>query len=194
MSETISPERRRDLLDLARRAIDGAFREEPLPRLASDRAPEFGQSRGVFVTLRKAGALRGCIGTIATDGELSQTVPAFARKAAFEDPRFPPLRAEELPECEIEISVLSEPRVIANPEEIVIGRDGLILEGHGRRGLLLPQVAPEWGFAAERFLEETARKAGLPVGAWKDPDVRVFAFGAEVFSEGEAVAEGKVNG
>ncbi|HEY7368493.1 MAG TPA: AmmeMemoRadiSam system protein A [Thermoanaerobaculia bacterium] len=183
--------RRRELLELARQSLETAFAGEPLPRLASDRAPEFGRSQGVFVTLRKAGELRGCIGTVASDGDLSGIVPLFARKAAFEDPRFPNLRAEELVVCDIEISVLSEPRAIAGPEEIEIGKDGLILEGHGRRGLLLPQVAPEWGFAAERFLEETARKAGLPAGAWRDPEVRIFAFGAEVFSESELAAGGE---
>ncbi|HEY7863851.1 MAG TPA: AmmeMemoRadiSam system protein A [Thermoanaerobaculia bacterium] len=188
MTGGIPEPRRRELLELARRAIEGAFRGDPLPRLASDRAPEFGQSRGVFVTLRKAGELRGCIGTLASHGDLSGTVPAFARKAAFEDPRFPKLRAEELIECEIEISVLSEPREIAGPADIEIGRDGLILEGLGRRGLLLPQVAPEWGFGAERFLEETARKAGLAPEAWREPDVKVWAFGAEVFSESESAA------
>jgi AmmeMemoRadiSam system protein A len=184
----IPENRRRELLELARRSIEGAFRGDPLPRLASDRAPEFGQSRGVFVTLRKAGELRGCIGTVAPDGDLSGTIPAFARKAAFEDPRFPRLRAEELVECDIEISVLSEPREIAGPGDIQIGRDGLILEGLGRRGLLLPQVAPEWGFGAEQFLEETARKAGLPREAWREPDVKIWAFDAEVFSESESAA------
>jgi AmmeMemoRadiSam system protein A len=185
MTAPISAERRRELLELARRSIEGSFRGDPLPRLASDRSPEFGQSRGLFVTLRKAGTLRGCIGTLSGDGDLSRTVPDFARKAAFEDPRFPPLAAEELVLCEIEISVLSEPRPITGPGDMEIGRDGLILEGLGRRGLLLPQVAAEWGFDADRFLEETARKAGLPPGAWRDPEVKIWAFAAEVFSEAE---------
>ena len=90
---------------------------------------------------------------------------------------------EELPRCTLEISVLSAPRPIEGREDIEIGRDGLILELGGRRGLLLPQVAEEWGFDAERFLAEVWRKAGLPPEAWRDADARLWAFGAEVFSE-----------
>ena len=104
-------------------------------------------------------------------------------RAAFEDPRFPPLSPEELPRCAIEVSVLSAPRPIEGPADIAIGQDGLILELRGQRGLLLPQVAEEWGFDADRFLAEVSRKAGLAPDAWRDEDARVWAFGAEVFSE-----------
>jgi AmmeMemoRadiSam system protein A len=135
------------------------------------------------VTLKKAGELRGCIGTLAPHGNLAPAVSEYALRAALEDPRFAPLAAEELPDCRIEISVLSPPEPISGPDEIEIGRDGLILEKDGRRGLLLPQVATEWGFDAERFLAEVARKAGLPGEAWKDPAARLWAFRAEAFSE-----------
>ena len=179
----LSEETRRALLGLARGTLESRFRNEPPPRLASDRAEAFGETRGLFVTLRKRGELRGCIGTLSPHGDLTRTVAEYAQRAAFEDPRFPPLSAGELGECEIEISVLSPPESISGPEEIEIGRDGLILEGRGRRGLLLPQVATEWGFDAERFLGEVARKAGLPPEAWREPGTQLWAFRAEVFSE-----------
>jgi AmmeMemoRadiSam system protein A len=182
----LSDETRRQLLDLARRTLEAKFRGEPPPRLASDRSSPFGESRALFVTLKRAGRLRGCIGTLAPEGDLARTVPRFALRAAFEDPRFPPLAAHELPECAIEISVLTPPRLVEDVEEIVVGRDGLILEAEGRRGLLLPQVATEWGFDRETFLSELSQKAGLPPNAWQDPQARVFAFQAEVFSEEEA--------
>ena len=113
---TLSPELRRDLLDLARRSIEGYFRREPLPRLTSDRADTFGEARALFVTLRKGGELRGCIGTLAPDGDLGRTVPRFARRAALDDPRFGPLTPEELAHCEIEISVLTPPQPVASVE------------------------------------------------------------------------------
>jgi AmmeMemoRadiSam system protein A len=180
---TLSEGGRRDLLALARSALDAHFRGDPPPRLASDRAEAFGEARGLFVTLRKRGELRGCIGTLAPHGDLSRGIAEYALRAAFEDPRFPPLSPEELGDCAIEISVLSPPEAISGPEEIDIGRDGLILESRGRRGLLLPQVATEWGFDAERFLTEVSRKAGLPADAWREPGAQLWAFRAEVFSE-----------
>ena len=179
----LSEEGRRDLLILARRSLEAHFRGEPPPRLASDRAEMFGESRGLFVTLRKRGELRGCIGTLAPHGDLSRDIAEYALRAALEDPRFPPMSPEELPDCQIEISVLTPPEPISSPEEIEIGRDGLILESRGRRGLLLPQVATEWGFDAEKFLSEVSRKAGLQPEAWREPGVRLWAFRAEVFSE-----------
>lgn len=184
--DSLSAQARRELLDLARRSIETYFGREPLPRLASDRAEAFGGPRALFVTLREAGELRGCIGTLSPEGDLGRTVPRFARRAAFNDPRFPPLDPEELPRCEIEISVLSPPEPVADPAEIEVGRDGLILEARGRSGLLLPQVATEWGFDRERFLEELSRKAGLPPDAWRDPEARLWRFQAEIFSEGGA--------
>jgi hypothetical protein len=179
----LSAEARADLLALARGTLEAHFRGEPPPRLDSDRAETFGEPRGLFVTLRKGGDLRGCIGTLAPTGDLTRCVSEYALRAAFEDPRFAPLGEPELSSCAIEISVLTAPRPIEGPGDVEIGRDGLIIEWRGRRGLLLPQVAEEWGFDAERFLGEVARKAGLPPDAWRQPDARLWAFGAEVFSE-----------
>ncbi len=187
-SPLLSEETRRQLLDLARATLEAQFRGEPPPRLASDRSESFGESRALFVTLRFDGRLRGCIGTLAPEGDLARTVPKFALRAAFEDPRFPPLASHELSGCAIEISVLTPPRLVENVEDVVVGRDGLILELGGRRGLLLPQVATEWGFDREMFLSELAQKAGLPPEAWRHADARVFAFQAEVFSEDDGVS------
>ena len=184
-SGSLSTETRRQLLALARDAIAARFRGDQPPRLASDRAETFGQPRALFVTLRRDGQLRGCIGTLAPEGDLGRTVPRFALRAAFEDPRFPGLSAEELPGCTIEISVLTAPRPVEHPEDIVVGRDGLIIELGGRRGLLLPQVATEWGFDRATFLAELSRKAGLPPDAWQLPSARLWSFQAEVFAVGE---------
>lgn len=181
----LSEATRRQLLDLARATLEAQFRGEAPPRLASDRSEPFGESRALFVTLRRDGRLRGCIGTLAPEGDLARTVPKFALRAAFEDPRFPPLASHELPACAIEISVLTPPRLVENVEDIVVGRDGLILELGGRRGLLLPQVATEWGFDRETFLSELSQKAGLPPDAWREAEARLFSFQAEVFSEEE---------
>jgi AmmeMemoRadiSam system protein A len=179
----LSPEARADLLALARGTLDAHFRGSPPARLASDRAETFGEPRGLFVSLHKGGELRGCIGTLAPTGDVTRVVSEFALRAAFEDPRFAPLAEEELPDCRIEISVLTAPEPVASPEQIEIGRHGLILELGPRRGLLLPQVATEWGFDAERFLDEVSRKAGLPPGAWRRPEAKLWTFQAEVFSE-----------
>jgi AmmeMemoRadiSam system protein A len=182
---SLSEEARRQLLALARGTLEAHFRGEPPPRLASDRAETFGAARALFVTLRRDDRLRGCIGTLAPEGDLARTVPRFALRAAFEDPRFPALTSEELPDCTIEISVLTPPRPVEKPEEVAVGRDGLIIELGGRRGLLLPQVAVEWEFDRLTFLAEVSRKAGLPPDAWRLPGARIWSFQAEVFSEEE---------
>jgi AmmeMemoRadiSam system protein A len=184
-SGSLSTEARRQLLELARGTLAAHFAGGEPPRLASDRAETFGEPRALFVTLRRGGQLRGCIGTLAPEGDLGRTVPRFALRAAFEDPRFPGLTSEELPGCTIEISVLTAPRPIERPDDVVVGRDGLIIELGGRRGLLLPQVATEWGFDRVTFLNELSRKAGLPPDAWQLPAARLWSFQAEVFAEGE---------
>ncbi|HWZ85767.1 MAG TPA: AmmeMemoRadiSam system protein A [Thermoanaerobaculia bacterium] len=180
---SLTPQARADLLALARGTLEAHFRGQPPPRLSSDRAETFGQPRGLFVTLHRGGQLRGCIGTLAPTGDLTRVVSEFALRAALEDPRFPPLAEVELAACAVEISVLTAPRPIEGPGEIEVGRDGLILEVGGRRGLLLPQVATELGLDAERFLAEVSRKAGLPPDAWRRPEARIWAFQAEVFAE-----------
>jgi AmmeMemoRadiSam system protein A len=107
----------------------------------------------------------------------------MARAAALRDPRFPPVMPEEVPELEIEISVLGLPEPVAHLEEVQIGRHGLLIEGRGRRGLLLPQVASERDWLASTFAEQTCSKAGLEMNAYLDEDVDLYKFEAEVFNE-----------
>jgi AmmeMemoRadiSam system protein A len=130
----------------------------------------------------------GCIGQFAREQPVVEVVSYCARAAALEDPRFEPVRPDELAELELEISVLSSPREITF-EEIEIGKHGLIVARGWQRGVLLPQVAAEYGWSRERFLEETCVKAGLDRNAWKEPPTRVEAFTAEVFRESEFAAE-----
>jgi uncharacterized protein (TIGR00296 family) len=162
----------------------------------------FDEPRGVFVTLRRypGARLRGCIGYPLPILPLRTALVQAAVSAATEDPRFPPVEARELDALTLEVSVLSVPVPLrANrPEERVrevrVGRDGLIVEGYGTSGLLLPQVGPEQGWTAEELLDGTCEKAGLRPGAWRDPKVEVRRFEAEVFAErtpaGEVLRQG----
>lgn len=137
--------------------------------------------RGAFVTLHKHGILRGCIGYIQPYKPLYQTVSEMAIAAAFEDRRFPPLKKEELDDLEIEISVLTPLKKISDIDEINIGRDGLYVIKGFQSGLLLPQVATEYGWDRETFLEHTCLKAGLDKEAWKDKDTEIYIFSADIF-------------
>lgn len=174
---------RRELLVLARTAITEAVRHDriPAPPAPAGRLAEPG---GAFVTLHCRGRLRGCIGLSGRSLSLGQTVVQSAVSAARNDPRFTAISAGELPEVEIEISVLSEPQAIS-PGAVEVGTHGLLVIGGGHRGLLLPQVAVERSWSALRFLEETCRKAGLEPDAWRHPETELLAFTAEVFSERE---------
>jgi len=136
-----------------------------------------------FVTLRREGELRGCIGQILPTGPLWESVRENAVAAAVRDPRFPPVREEELSGLDLEVSVLTEPRPVASPEAFEPGRHGVILELHGRRALFLPQVAPEQGWDRAQTLAALCRKAGLPAGAWRDPAAKLFVFEARVYEE-----------
>ncbi len=136
---------------------------------------------GAFVTLKKNGRLRGCIGNVVGDAPLWKTVAKMARSAAFEDPRFPPVAKKEFGELEIEISILSPLEEVADLEAIVPGRHGLLIRNAWHSGLLLPQVAKEWGWDRETFLAHTCQKAGLSGNCWQDPQTQVFWFQAEVF-------------
>jgi AmmeMemoRadiSam system protein A len=138
---------------------------------------------GVFVSLHKEGKLRGCIGYIEGIDSLYKAVMNMAKSAAFHDPRFPTVSLDEVEELEIEISVLSPIKKIKVVEEIQVGEHGLIIQKGPYRGLLLPQVATDWGWEREEFLEQTCRKAGLPTDAWQDTQTEIFTFSAEIFSE-----------
>ena len=151
----------------------------------------FHEPRGVFVTLKRYpdDALRGCIGYPLPVLPLQTALARAAVSAAVDDYRFRPVRGVDLPRITLEVSVLTVPVPLrfSSPEEalrsLVVGRDGLIVEGLGSSGLLLPQVAPEQGWNAEELLEGTCEKAGLPPHAWRDPRVTVRRFEAEVFRE-----------
>jgi AmmeMemoRadiSam system protein A len=140
---------------------------------------------GIFVTLHKNSELRGCIGYVEGIRPLQHAVEEMAISAAFKDPRFPPVTAEEFEILELEISVLSPLQEIQNIEEIEVGTHGLVIEKGYYRGLLLPQVAVEYKWDRETFLKHTCHKAGLAEDAWKDKSTKIKIFSAEIFSESE---------
>jgi AmmeMemoRadiSam system protein A len=172
------------LLDLARRAlvlgVEGSESLEICP--LHEEIQKFHQPGGAFVTLRLRKRLRGCIGQLPSNIPLLQVVAHCAKAAALEDPRFGPVVPDEIGEIDIEISILSFPEDV-KPEEIEPGCHGLIVSRGFQRGLLLPQVAAEFHWSAQRFLEETCIKGGLEPGAWRENSTRIQAFTAEVFSE-----------
>jgi len=136
---------------------------------------------GAFVTLKLHGRLRGCIGNIVGNGPLLATIERMAGAAAFEDPRFSPVTAAEFPELEIEVSVMGPLTLCPDPELIEIGRHGLYIRKSMHSGLLLPQVATEWGWDRETFLDQTCVKAGLPKGTWRKSKVEIWWFEAVIF-------------
>jgi AmmeMemoRadiSam system protein A len=167
------------LLQIARESVKAASEGRcyiPPP----EAEPALLDPRATFVTLRKAGELRGCVGSMVARSPLYRAVAESAYSAAMEDPRFPPVEARELPALSIDISVLS-PFTGIRPEEIVVGRHGLMVTLGASRGLLLPQVAVEHHLNAEQFLEMTCRKAGLPRDAWRT-GAKLQAFTADHFS------------
>lgn len=180
----LTPDQRAQLLKIARGSIeammDGRRPELDLASLDDD----LKRPSGAFVTLNeRTGELRGCIGSIEPVAPLAQAVSSSAINAAFRDPRFYPVRKEELPSLHIEISVMSPIVPVTNVEEIEVGRDGLIVSRGGRAGLLLPQVATEYGWDRDAFLRQTCIKAGLPPDCWRSADCRIEKFSAEVFGE-----------
>ncbi len=182
---SLSPAVRRALLDLARQSIRAYLSESRYLRVGVDFDAVAPAHRGAFVSLHTAsGDLRGCIGTILPVGPLDETVSRMAVAAAVEDPRFLPVTLPELVNLVIEISALTVPEP-ADPERVEVGRHGLIVTRGPRKGLLLPQVATEWGWDRVEFLDQTCRKAGLPAGAWREPGTRIEWFEAEVWGEGK---------
>ncbi|GAB4267782.1 MAG: AmmeMemoRadiSam system protein A [Deferrisomatales bacterium] len=179
----LSPASRRRLLEIARQSIaEGLRGRRYRPQDPED--PALLRPCGAFVTLRAKGALRGCIGSLQARGPLYRTVAEMAHAASFEDPRFPPLAPEELDRVEIEISVLSPLERVTDPAEIQVGTHGIYLVKGPCRGVLLPQVAVEYGWDRIEFLERTCEKAGLPPQAWRS-GAEIYRFAAEVFGEGD---------
>lgn len=176
------------LVKLARKSIESWFTKEQLD--FSKEKKEFHELRGVFVTLHSwpSKELRGCIGFPYPVLPLAEAVFQAARSAAFSDPRFKPLEEKELDKITIEVSVLTKPQLIQAtgnkiPQQIEIGKDGLIIHFAGHSGLLLPQVAEELKWNAIDFLRGVCNKAGLPAETWLNPQARIYKFQAEIFSE-----------
>jgi AmmeMemoRadiSam system protein A len=178
---SLSEADRRAALQLARTAVVEAVFHRKLPE-AFPREGVFAERRGVFVTLHVRNRLQGCIGVIEAKEPLGEAIVRCAASAALEDPRFAPMKTEQLGDLSIEISLLSSMEPIA-PESIEIGRHGLFVRLQAQRGLLLPQVAVEHRLTREQFLEETCRKAGLSREAWRDPEACLFGFTCEILSE-----------
>ena len=178
---SLSEADRRTALKVARDAVVDAVSRQKLPDFIP-RDGIFAQRRGVFVTLHVRGRLQGCIGVTEAGDPLGEAIARCARSAAVEDPRFAPMKKEQLDDLSVEISLLYPLEPIA-PEAIEIGRHGLLISLQAHRGLLLPQVAVEHHLTREQFLEETCRKAGLRREAWRDPEARIFGFTCEVISE-----------
>jgi AmmeMemoRadiSam system protein A len=185
MSSLVEPAKKA-LLEVARRALLLAAQSgESLPESSLPSDDFLARPGGAFVTLRVRGRLRGCIGQLPSAIPLVRVVAHCTKAAALEDPRFQPVRSEEVPQIDIELSILSEPEDIS-PERIQSGLHGLIVTRGDKRGVLLPQVAKEFRWSAERFLTETCVKAGLKPEDWKDSATRVQAFTAEIVTEKSA--------
>lgn len=176
----LSDPQKQALLEIAREAV--ALQVAGTPAPVSPSAIPLPGASGVFVTLKVRGELRGCLGTLDPRLDLGADVARCAADAASADPRFTPIGVAELPGVSVEVSVLGplEPIDPAVPGAIEIGRHGLVAEQGSRRGLLLPQVAVEWGWTVDEFLRRTCLKAGLRADAWQH-GATVSRFGAEVF-------------
>src|SRR5688572_15084768 len=185
----MTPEAKRALLQVARQSVAAAA--SGMNALVTDDLPSehsLFENGAAFVTLHERdGAVRGCVGTTAAIRPLVEVVSEMARAAALRDPRFSPVLPDEVKDLEIEISVLGLPEPVAHLEEVQIGKHGLLIEGRGRRGLLLPQVASDRDWPASTFAEQTCSKAGLDSSAYLDEDVELYKFEAEVFNEKELV-------
>lgn len=170
----------------ARAAAEYVCAKKPRPALKL--TPVFSEKRGVFVTLTRDGQLRGCIGLPYPVMPLGQAIEHAAVAAATEDPRFPPVGKDEVGKVAVEVTVLTVPVPLEGeprkrPANVEVGKHGLIVRGMGTSGLLLPQVATEYGWDAETFLCHTCMKAGLPDRCWTYPSVEVLTFEGQIFTE-----------
>ena len=180
----LTPKQQSTLLQIARDSIGGRLDGREPAVDASTFDPVLREPAGAFVTLKtREGDLRGCIGSVMAVEPLYRAVARSAVNAAFRDPRFPPVTTEELADLRLEISVMGPLVPVASIDEIVCGRDGLVVRRGQFAGLLLPQVAEEWNWDRETFLSQTCVKAGLPPRAWHDSDTTIERFSAHVFGE-----------
>jgi AmmeMemoRadiSam system protein A len=176
----LTPDHEKRLVAVARHALEARVRGTLPPEL--DAGEQGGGPHSAFVSIFRAGELRGCLGRLDSSLSLVTLVGQLARAVADSDPRFEPVRPEELDAIGVEISVLSRERELRDPGLIELGRHGLIVDHGGRRGLLLPQVPEEQGWDREAFLTYTCLKAGLDGDAWRR-GARLFVFEAHVFGE-----------
>jgi hypothetical protein len=189
-SGMLSEPTQRALLVVARETIERAVNRRPYRQVheygfADDVLAETRLKRGAFVTIHKNGALRGCIGHVVGDLPLSEVIPQMAVAAATQDPRFPRVLPSEVAELELEMSVLTPPRPVKDPEAVEVGRHGLIVRRGINSGLLLPQVATQQGWNREQFLAYTCIKAGLRPDAFRMAGTVIESFEAQVFSEAD---------
>ena len=184
----LTEEEGKEGLKLARAAIEKYLSENIKIKAGKGLPAIFEEERGVFVTLNKYGDLRGCIGYPYPIFKLKDAIIDAAISAAVSDSRFPPVTKEEFKDITIELTILTMPQVLKAkpkdlPEQIEIGRHGLIVKKGMYQGLLLPQVATEYEWSAEEFLCQTCWKAGLPQDAWLDKDTEVSTFEGQIFKE-----------
>jgi AmmeMemoRadiSam system protein B/AmmeMemoRadiSam system protein A len=176
----LNEEEKKTLHHIAKTVIENKARGKAVPEFKIE-SPILKENRGAFVTIQKKGQLRGCIGYIEGHGPLHKTIEEMAEAAAFRDPRFSPVKEKELPELDIEISVLTPLKRIKDVNEIQVGKHGIYIVRGMWAGLLLPQVATEYGWDRLAFLEHTCQKAGLPPNAWKEKDIEIYIFSADIF-------------
>ena len=168
-----------EILDWSRQILAAKLGGRPIPDAPAGLE---GRQGGVFVTLKRGGDLRGCIGRFEFTSPLAQAVKEMVLAAAFQDPRFGPLAESELSDLEVTVSVLTEPKPLESLGDLVIGRDGLFLIHPRGRGVLLPVVAEEQGWSPEEFARGVSRKAGLGLEAWRDPGAKLLVFRAPAFT------------
>jgi len=178
----LSVEAGQALVQAARVTLERTLAHKDVAAVDLSRYPELSQARGMFVTLRRHGDLRGCIGRIQTDEPLARSLPIVTMDAALHDIRFTPVTADELPEIRVEVSVLTPPVKLPSPNDLVAGRDGIVLSAEGHQGVFLPQVWDETGWTRVEFLRELAsQKAGLAPNAWQQ--AALFVFQDQAFEE-----------
>lgn len=179
--DVLNEDEKKFLLDVARKTVIEHATSGTTPEFTTEN-PKLDRKSGAFVTLHeKSGALRGCIGYVEPLKPLLQTIVDMAIACSSRDPRFQAVTPDEFPNLDIEVSVLTPLEEVKNTEDITVGRHGLMIRKGNFSGLLLPQVATEYGWDRNQFLKQTCIKAGLDTDAWKKPDAKLYAFSAQVF-------------
>lgn len=181
MAELLTKKEQRDLLKIARDTIVSYVTNSSVPAVETA-SKGLNLESGCFVTIKQHGQLRGCIGNFISDKPLYRLVQEMAVSAATRDPRFYPMKAQDLADFQLEISVLSPLELISSVDEIKVGTHGIYLVKNSSRGVLLPQVATEYGWDRDTFLRHTCIKAGLPENAWQK-ECEIYIFSALVFGE-----------